>query len=226
MGEAIGQMLPMAVGVAVSPMPIVAMILMLMSSRGRSTGWAFALGWLAGIGLAGALLLLLLAGGADTGSTEDSPAWVGVLQLVLGLALLLLAVKQWRSRPRGDAEPPTPTWMGAIESFTPVKAAGLAVALGVVNPKNLVFLIGGATAVAQSGASSGEQAVAWVLFTVIAGVGVVAPLVVYLALGDRAAHVLDEVKAWMIHNNTAIMAVLCLVIGAKLLGQGIAALAG
>ena len=225
MGEAIGQMLPLAVGVAVSPMPIVAMILMLMSSKGRATGVAFALGWLGGIGLAGAVLLLL-AGPADTGTEQDSPTWVGVLQLVLGLALLLLAVKQWRGRPRGDAEPPVPKWMNAVSSFTAVKAAGLAVALGVVNPKNLVFLVGGATAVAQSGASSSGQAVAWTLFTIIAGIGVVAPLVVYLALGDKAVHVLDEVKAWMIHNNTAIMAVLCLVIGAKLLGQGIAALAG
>lgn len=225
MGEAIGQMLPLAVGVAVSPMPIVAMILMLMSSKGRATGVAFALGWLGGIGPAGAVLLLL-AGPADTGTEQDSPTWVGVLQLVLGLALLLLAVRQWRGRPRGDAEPPVPKWMDAVSSFTAVKAAGLAVALGVVNPKNLVFLVGGATAVAQSGASSSGQAVAWTLFTIIAGIGVVAPLVVYLALGDKAVHVLDEVKAWMIHNNTAIMAVLCLVIGAKLLGQGIAALAG
>ena len=223
MGEAIGELLPFAVGVAISPMPIVAMILMLMASR--TTGIAFAIGWLAGIGLAGAVLLLV-AGGADTGTNQDSPTWVSILQLVLGLLLVALALKQWRGRPKGDAEPPAPTWMGAVASFSPVKAIGLAVALGVVNPKNLVFLIGGATAVSQSGADAGGQALAWVVFTIIAGIGVVAPFVVYLALGDRAPHVLDEVKGWMIHNNAAIMAVLFLVIGAKMLGQGISGLAG
>lgn len=223
MGEAIGELLPFAVGVAISPMPIVAMILMLMASR--TTGVAFAVGWLAGIGLAGAVLLLV-AGGADTGTNQDSPTWVSILQLVLGLLLVALALKQWHGRPKGDAEPPAPTWMGAVASFSPVKAIGLAVALGVVNPKNLVFLIGGATAVSQSGADAGGQALAWVVFTIIAGMGVVAPFVVYLALGDRASHVLDEVKGWMIHNNAAIMAVLFLVIGAKMLGQGISGLAG
>lgn len=225
MGEAIGAMLPLAVGVAISPMPIVAMILMLMSSRGRSTGLAFALGWLAGIGLVGAVLLLL-AGGADAGTEADGPVWASVLKLVLGLALIALAVKQWRGRPKGDAEPPTPKWMDAVASFTPVKAAGLAVLLGVVNPKNLLLLIGGATAVAQSGADAGGQAVAWVLFTIIASIGVVTPLVVLLALGGRAGDVLDEVRSWMVRNNAAIMAVLCLVIGAKLLGQGISGLTG
>lgn len=224
MGEAIGQMLPLAIGVAISPMPIVAMILMLMSTSGRSTGLAFAIGWLGGIGVAGAVLLLLAAP-TDAGTSSDSPTWVSVLQLVLGLALVVLAIKQWRGRPRGDAEPPVPTWMASIASFTPVKAAGLAVLLGVVNPKNLLFLIGGATAVAQSGAEPGGQAVAWILFTIIAGIGVVAPLVAYLAMGDRAQGVLEEVRTWMVHNNTAIMAVLCLVIGAKLIGQAISGLA-
>lgn len=43
-------------------------------------------------------------------------------------------------------------------------------------------------------------------------------------MGDRAAEVLDELKTWLIHNNAAIMAVLLLVLGAKMLGDGIAAL--
>jgi hypothetical protein len=36
---------------------------------------------------------------------------------------------------------------------------------------------------------------------------------------------LPALQIWMIHNNTAIMAVLFLVIGAKLLGDGISGLA-
>lgn len=198
---------------------------MLMSSTGRRTGTAFAIGWLGGIGLAGAVLLLL-ADSSGTESEADSPAWLAVVQLVLGAALLWLAVRQWRGRPRGDAEPPVPKWMDAVASFTPVKAAGLAALLGVVNPKNLLLVIGGASAVAQSGATAPEQAVAWVLFTLVAAIGVVVPLVFYLALGDKATQALEEVKAWMTRNNPAITAVLCLVMGAKLLGQGIANLAG
>ncbi len=51
------------------------------------------------------------------------------------------------------------------------------------------------------------------------------PVAIFFLLGDRAARLLDELKAWMAANNSAIMAVLCLVIAAKLIGDGISGLA-
>ena len=47
------------------------------------------------------------------------------------------------------------------------------------------------------------------------------PVVIYFALGDRAAKLLDELKTWLARNNTAIMAVLCLIIAVKLVGDAI-----
>ena len=35
---------------------------------------------------------------------------------------------------------------------------------------------------------------------------------------------LDGLKTWMARNNTAVMAVLCLIVGVKLIGDGISAL--
>jgi len=58
MGDAIGQMLPAAVGIAISPLPIVALVLMLVSRRGRTNGPAFALGWIVGLAIVGAIVLL------------------------------------------------------------------------------------------------------------------------------------------------------------------------
>jgi len=55
MGEAIGAILTPAVGVALSPLPIVAVILMLFSAKARTNGPAFVLGWV--IGLAGVLTI-------------------------------------------------------------------------------------------------------------------------------------------------------------------------
>ncbi len=49
MWQAIGDLLPSAVGVALSPVPIIAVILMLGTPRARTTGSAFALGWVAGL---------------------------------------------------------------------------------------------------------------------------------------------------------------------------------
>lgn len=75
-----------------------------------------------------------------------------------------------------------------------------------------------------SPASTSTTVVAALVFAVVASAGVVAPVVIYFAMGDRAAAVLDELKTWMVRNNAAIMAVLLLVLGTKMLGDGISTL--
>ncbi|WP_251151944.1 GAP family protein [Cellulosimicrobium sp. Marseille-Q4280] len=223
MGAAIGQSLPVAVGVMISPLPIVAVVLMLTSGKARANAVAFLLGWFVAVGGV-ALVVALLAGSAapDSGGPAEWVAWV---KIVLGLLLLFVAVRQWRGRPRGDVEPPAPRWMAAIDSFTPVKALGLAVLLGAVNPKNLLLAVSGGAAIGS--AAGGDVAVsitAAVVFALVASLGVATPVVIYVSMGTRAAALLDGLKSWLIHNNAVVMAVLLLVIGAKMIGDGISAL--
>jgi len=218
-GAAIGQSLPIAVGVLVSPMPIVAVVLMLVSNRARANGVAFVLGWVAGIAALGAVVLLVA--GAATPPDAGPPTWASVVKVVLGVALLLLALTQWRGRPREGTSPATPRWMSAIDGFTPVKAFGLAVLLGAVNPKNLLLVVSGAAAIASATPETNEQLGALAVFVVVASLGVLAPVVVYLTAGSRAAELLDRLKAWMIQNNAVIMTVLLVVLGAKMIGDGI-----
>jgi threonine/homoserine/homoserine lactone efflux protein len=225
MGNAIGQVLPFAVGVAVSPMPIVAVVLMLVTGRARSTSLSFVAGWVVGLAVVGTAVLAI--GGSDGASQRGSPAtWVSALKLVLGLLLLFVAVRRWRARPPDGGEPATPKWMGAIEDFTPVKAGAAGLVLAGVNPKNLLLTVGGAAAIAQTGVAGGEQAVALAVLVVLATVSVAAPVAVYFAMGTRAQRVLDNLKNWMAAHNAAIMAVLCLVFGAKLIGDAISGLSG
>ena len=223
MGEAIGQLLPFAVGVALSPTPIVAMILMLITPKARVNGIVFVLGWIAGIAVAGAIFLALAS---PTGASDDGePArWTYWLKLVLGVLLLLVAAKEWRARPAPGTEAPMPKWMGMLDGMSTAKAGGLAFVLSALNPKNLIFIVGGAAVVAQAGLSTGNQVVAWIVFTLIATIGVAAPLVIYFAMGARAASILDGLKSWMAQNNTAVMGVLCLIIGVKLVGDAISGL--
>lgn len=49
MNETIGATLTLALGVAISPVPIIATILMLLSPTSKRTGTSFLLGWLVGI---------------------------------------------------------------------------------------------------------------------------------------------------------------------------------
>jgi hypothetical protein len=223
MGEAVGQVLPLAVGVGLSPMPIVAVVLMLVTPRARVNGPAFILGWLVGLAAVG---VIVLAVAEPAGASEDDgPAtWVSWMKIALGALLLLIALRQWRGRPQGAEDPPAPKWMGAIEAFTPVKAAGAGALLSGLNPKNLLLAVAAAAAIAGTGISGGEQAVAYAIFTLIGTIGVAAPVAIYFVLGDRAPRILGSIRAWMAHNNAVIMAVLMLVIGAKLIGDGIAGL--
>jgi threonine/homoserine/homoserine lactone efflux protein len=204
-------------------MPIVAVVLMLVTPRGRLNGPAFLLGWVAGLAIVG-IVVLSVAGGANASEDEAPADWVSWLKLVLGILLLLLAVRQWRGRPRPGQEADTPKWMQALDTVTPVKAVGMGAVLSGANPKNLLLAVSGAAAIAQTGISAGRQTVAWIVFVVVASVGVGTPVVLSLALGERSRTMLDELKRWMALHNAAIMAVLLLEFGVKLLGDGISGL--
>jgi threonine/homoserine/homoserine lactone efflux protein len=196
---------------------------MLSSARGRVNGPAFLVGWVVGILVVGTLVLL--AAGAIGGSEDGQPAgWVSWLYLLLGSSLLHLAYKQFRARPRGEGEPATPKWMGAVDTFTPAKAAGAGVVLAAINPKNLILILAAAAAIAQVGLPTGEQAVALGVFTLIASLGAAVPVFIYFALGERSAGLLGRLKTWMTRNNAVILAIILLVIGVKLIGDGIAGL--
>jgi threonine/homoserine/homoserine lactone efflux protein len=219
--EAIGHVLSFGVGVALSPLPIVAVVLMLATPRGRINGPAFLLGWIVGLSVAGTIVLAASSGASA--SEDGAPAtWVSWLKVALGVLLLLLAVKQYRGRPRGGAAAELPGWMRAVDEFTPGRSAAIAVALSAINPKNLLLTVGAAAAIAGTGISTGDQAIALALFVLVGTLGVGAPVAIYFVLGDRSARILGDLRDWMARNNGTIMAVLLLVIGAKLLGDGIA----
>jgi len=221
--DAIGQILALAVGVSLSPVPIIAVVLMLGTPRGRVNGPMFVLGWMLGLTVVGALVLVV-AGGAGANENAQPATWVDVVKLVLGALLLLVAVKQWRGRPRAGHEASLPKWMRTIDRFTPARALGIAAALSGVNPKNLLLTAAAAAAIAQTGVNAGEQAVGLGVFILVGTLGPGVPIAIYFALGDRAKPLLDELKLWLGDHNAAIMAVLCLVIGAKLIGDGISGL--
>jgi hypothetical protein len=129
MGDAIGQVLSFAVAAGLSPIPIIGVVLMLGTPRARVNATAFVLGW------------------------------VNVLKLALGVLLLVVALRQWRGRPKEGERPKTPKWMATVDSFTAARSAALAVALAAINPKNLILVVGAAAAIAQTGASTGDQVV-------------------------------------------------------------------
>ncbi|OIV39005.1 hypothetical protein BIV57_02550 [Mangrovactinospora gilvigrisea] len=225
MGAAIGQMLASAVGIAISPLPLVAIILMLATPRGRSNGIAFTLGWVVALAVLTGAVIAAGSGGDAAAHSSGPSGWALWVKLALGVLFLLMGVKQWRGRPREGKESAPPKWMAAIDRFTPAKSAGLAAVLVAANPKNLVLAVGGALSIASTaGASAGDKAVAGVLMVVIGSLCALGPLAVYLFGGSRSTRVLGGWKAWMSAHNAAIMTTLLVVLGAKYIGDAVTGL--
>jgi hypothetical protein len=223
MGEAIGQSLPLAIGVAASPVSIIAVVVLLTSSRARSLGPAFVLGWLLGLVVVGAIVLAVL-GPSGAGSPGRRTTWVSWVLIVLGALLLVDAARRLRGRAGGGEEAPLPAWLAAIDRLKPAAALGGGMVAGGVRPKSLLLAVGGAAAIAQTGIAGGQQAIAYAVFAVISTIGVGAPVVVYFAMGTRSAELLGRLTGWMRRNNAVILAVVLLVIGVTLIGDGIGGL--
>jgi hypothetical protein len=89
----------------------------------------------------------------------------------------------------------------------------------------VLLAVGGAAAIAGTGISGAQQAVAYLVFALIGTLGMGIPVVIYFAMGERSQQLLAGLKDWMSAHNAVIMAVLCLIIAAKLIGDGISSLA-
>ena len=220
MNGVVGQLLPLAVGIAISPMPIIAVVLMLMSAHGRSRSLGFLIGWLVGIVVAVGLVSVLSGLIPSHGETEANPI-KGVIHLALGLLLLVMAVRTWRRRPRPGHDPVMPKWMTAIDSMSLIAATGLGFGFAAIAPKNLLLAASAGTTIGTADLDAAHIVLAVVIFTAIAGASIAIPVLAALIAGDRLAGPLASVHSWLARENAVIMAVLLLVLGAVVVGKGI-----
>src|SRR5947209_8064199 len=222
MVKVIGDILPLALGVALSPVPIIAVILMLLSPRARTNGPAFLVGWIVGLAIV-SVVVIAISGSVGLGSRGSGGTSSGgsLLKILLGFVLLWLALRAWRNRPEPGAQPSLPRWMRPIDSINTPRALGLGVLLSALNPKNLSLTVAAAVTIAQEGLSSRGAAVTLVIFIVIASLSIAILVALYLAGGSSARSNLEKARAWLTTNNTTVTAVLLLVIGVVLLGKGL-----
>jgi Sap, sulfolipid-1-addressing protein len=220
MGQGISEVLTFAIGVAVSPIPIIAVILMLFSARARVNGPAFLFGWVVALAAVSTVVYVVSHEGsvATSSTAADSVSWG---KIVLGVVFLLLARRSWRNRPAPGAEPTMPKWMARIDTFSPLEAAGLGAFLAAVNPKNLILTMGSAAGLAQLGLSTSDAIVATAVFVLLGSVTIAGPVLYALVGGASARASLDAAKAWLGTHEAAVMAALFLVFGVDLIAKGL-----
>jgi threonine/homoserine/homoserine lactone efflux protein len=218
---AIGQSLPIAVGLLLAAIPMVIVAVLLVIKRPAAVAVAFLAGWVLGLAVVGGVVVAV----ADLLTLPaQSPWWANCIKIGLGVVLLVMAARKWRARPRSGEQATVPKWMAATETITGGKAFGLALLLASVNPKHLVLVVAGATVIADATPRVHEQVIALVVFVAVASLGVAAPAIASRVLGERSGAVLAAADRWMTAHNATIMAVVLAVLGTVMVVNGVAGL--
>ena len=221
MKTVIGDILPLVIVVAVSPINIVAAILLLFSKRPIANASSYLLGFMVGIAaVVSGITVLADAIGLEPDSDRSRGA--SALLLVLGVLLLVVAVRKLAHRPGPDEPPGTPKWMEGIGDFNAGRSLLAGIAVGALNPKNIAVAVASGVVIANGELPAVQQIVVLAIYTILVSLGVAAPIVTALALGDRSGSVLTAWKDWLDRNTATVMAVIYLFFGVILVGKGIA----
>ena len=218
----VAEILPLALVVTISPINVIPVILLLFTKRPLVHASCFLAGFIAGLA-AVLVACVAIAEAINLSPGSGHSTWVAVLKLVLGVYLVVAAIRKFRGRPRAGEEGAMPKWMDGIAAFGPGKSVGTGLALGAGNPKNVVVGLAAAATIASDSLSSGQQIAAIAIYVCFAVLGVAAPILVTICLGDRSHEVLDGWNAWLGQNNAAVMSVLFLIFGVVLIAQAIGA---
>jgi hypothetical protein len=220
--QAIGDLLPTAVGISISPLPIIGLILLLMSPRSGAATLAFVAGWITAIAVALASFTFFSTLGF--GQRAGPRPIVGAAKLLVGLVLLYLAYREWRARPRPGETGELPHWLSAVQNMGPLAAAGMGFAVYVANPKNLTLGIAAGVALGAEPLPVGPSVLVGIVYVAVAASTVVLPSIACLAAPEKIWPWLDELRQWLAQHNAALMAVLLVVIGTSMFGRGLSLL--
>jgi hypothetical protein len=224
-GTAIGEILPLAVALALGPLPIIALVLILVSDNAGAKGIGFVVGRIVGLALIVAAGLVIFSMINDPGLVHRGhprPA-VSVGRMVIGVVLIALACRMWLRRNEPSKSSPLTR---RVDGLTAKGSVGLGLLVSVVDPTSLSlgFLSGIDVAAARVALPTAVAVAA--AFVALATLTITVPLLVYFVGGQAARARLEGIKGWLLSNEKAVMMVLFLVIGAMLIGRGIRDLAG
>jgi threonine/homoserine/homoserine lactone efflux protein len=214
----IGTVLPLALVVGLSPLPILPAVVLLMTPRARANGPAYLAAWLVALT---ALVLVAVALGGLADPDEPTDEGIGWIQVATGAAFLVMAAVKWLTRPRPGAPKEPPTWLAALDTYTPRQSARLGALLASANPKNLVMALAAGAEIALLAEGTGQTAAGVAAFVAIGSMGVATPILAHAVLGDRATPALERGRAWLDRNSTALSVGVLVLLGALLLLKGI-----
>jgi threonine/homoserine/homoserine lactone efflux protein len=215
----LAELLPLIVGVALSPFPLVAGVVVSLSPQGARRGFALLAGRILGVAAVLGVITAFAEYIAEFGS--GATTGLGWTRVLLGLLLMVLGVRKWLKRPRGDDAETPPRWMSSLESLTGPRAFGLGFVLSVANPKELAFGAGAGLLIGGTLTEWWPSVAAVAFYTLLSCTTVALPPLTVALGGPRARPALDDVRRWLIRNTATISAVVLLFFGAVLVSNGV-----
>lgn len=237
MNELIVQLLPVALGVILSPLAIMALVAVLLSERARVNGIAYLVGWTLGLIFVLGLSIVIF-GILNVHSVREPPVWASTLRLVLAVVLIGGAVWVYRkgaarirlmaaARSPEDvaaAVPALPGWLQTVSTFRPLRCFALGFGLFVLNPVNASCAIIAALDITSADIDLGAKIAVAIVFAVAGVLPIAIPVALVVVRGSGATATLDRVRGWVAGNTHVLNAALLLVIGVLQLDKGIRAL--
>ena len=205
---------------AVSPFPIMAVILLLSSVHGRAKGATFALGSLTAV--LGLGLLLLNARTLDIRFSQGPTRFSVILNFGLALLFLVFAIVQLVRKQDPDAAPPR--WMRMMDKITVFLALVIGFLVTITNVKFLSLVASGVADIVESGLPPTAATVVYVGFALFLQIGVILPVLYTFVRPARAADDLERLRLWLQTHNQKIMTILYFVLAAMFLYKGISKL--
>lgn len=216
--QALGHLLPLAVAVALSSVPIMATILILLSPNKRRSSVPFLIGWVLGIA-AVVTVFTAIAQAVPTPPPKQPQIVLAIGEMVIGLALVALAVVRWR-RAVGRPASGEPKWLRAVQSFGVWASLGFAFVLNL-RPKAILLSMAAGLALRGDELSIADTAVAIGIYTLVSASTVAVPIVWTLVAPVKATRWLRNAHVWIVKNNRIVTIVIMLMIGVVIFGDGL-----
>ncbi|WP_025156057.1 GAP family protein [Leifsonia aquatica] len=217
------QLIPLAAGIIISPLPIAAIIAILLSPRARVNGFAY-VGASVLVSFAFTVVAALTTTGAGAGGSANDDVIVLVLGILLSVGFLGLAIASWLTRPKSGAAV-APGWLRAIDDMSAAKTFGLGAVMAVTNAKNIPLELKAGALIGAADLGIALAVLLSAVFALAASLGILLPTLL-ASTGSRAIESgLARLKAELIAHNAIIMTVLFAILAAVQISHVVAALA-
>lgn len=221
MWSALGDTLPLAAGIALSPFGlIICLVLLAAETKGRRKAAIFGLGWFLSILIIVGIAYYII-GAARISDVQRAIYELEVLQLAFAVVCLALAVITWRRSLRATNPAPESKLLQRLDGIGVLGAGGLGLAQGFARLKNILLALGAGTRLGEAGLRGGHVVLPLAIFALLATLGVPVLLIVAGLGGARAPIALARAREWLEANMSSITIVALLVIGVYFLGQGL-----